>query len=220
MSTRTLPLDDQLHRYLQSVSVREPHIFERCRLETAELPMCSMQISPEQGQFMNLLLRVMGAKNAIELGSFTGYSGLWLASALPEKGRLVACDINEEWVCQARRYWQEAGLMNRIEIRLGDASDTLIDLIEKGSADHFDFIFVDADKANYDRYYELSLKLLRPGGVVAIDNVLWDGKVADNAIQDPDTSAIRQLNEKLVDDDRIDLSMIPIGDGLSLCRKR
>ena len=130
MSTRTLPLDDQLHRYLQGVSVREPHIFERCRLETAELPMCSMQISPEQGQFMNLLLRMIGAQNAIELGSFTGYSGLWLASALPDKGCLVACDINEEWVCQARRYWQQAGLMNRIEIRLGHASDTLVDLAE------------------------------------------------------------------------------------------
>lgn len=220
MSTRTLPLDDQLYSYLQGVSLREPPVHRRCRLETAELPMSSMQISPEQGQFLQMQLQLLGATRAIELGSFTGYSGLWIASALPPGGCMIACDVNEEWTSRARHYWEDAGVMDRIEVRLGPALKTLDELAANDRHDPFDFVFIDADKENYDAYYEQSLSLVRPGGLVAIDNVLWNGKVADLSIDDPDTRAIRNLNEKLHNDERIDLAMVPVGDGVTLCRKR
>lgn len=220
MSTRTLPLDDKLNSYLQDVSLREPPPFRRCRMETAELPMSNMQIAPEQGQFLHLQLKLLDAQRALEIGSFTGYSGLWLASALPPKGCLMACDINQEWTARARRYWEEAGVMDRIEVRLAPAMDTLGELVERDETKSFDFAFIDADKSMYDEYYERCLQLLRPGGLIALDNMLWNGKVANGAADDPDTNAIRALNEKLRDDDRIDLSMVPIGDGLTLCRKR
>lgn len=220
MSTRTLPLDDRLYSYLQGVSMREPPVFEKCRIETAKLPMASMQISPEQGQFLQLLMRIIGASRAIELGSFTGYSALWLASALPPKGCLYCCDINKSWTSQARRYWEEAGVMNRIELKLAPAMETLDELLSMEKQNSFDFVFIDADKENYDAYYERALRLIRPGGLIAIDNVFWGGKVADPVADDPDTNSIRGLNEKLHNDERIDLSLIPIGDGLTLCRKR
>lgn len=220
MSTRTLPLDDQLYSYLQGVSLREPPAFRRCRMETAELPMSSMQIAPEQGQFLHLQARLIGAERAIEIGSFTGYSGLWIASALPPGGCMVACDINEEWTSRARHYWEEAGVMDRIELCLAPAMQTLDRLIENDEAGHYDFVFIDADKETYASYYERALTLLRPGGLIAIDNVLWNGKVADLAVDDPDTRSIRHLNKKLHEDQRIDLSMVPVGDGVTLCRKR
>lgn len=220
MSTRTLPLDDQLYAYLQGVSLREPPVHRKCRNETAELPMSSMQISPEQGQFLHLQLQLMGARRALELGSFTGYSGLWIASALPPGGCMIACDINEEWISRARHYWEEARIMDRVEVRLGPAIDTLEMLLRDEGPGGFDFAFIDADKANYDPYYERALQLVRPGGLVVIDNVLWSGKVADPAFNDPETRAIRHLNDKLLGDDRIDLSMVPVGDGMTLIRKR
>ncbi len=220
MSTRTLTLDDQLYSYLQGNSLREPPAFRRCRLDTAELPMSNMQIAPEQGQFLHFQLKLLGAQNAIELGSFTGYSGLWLASALPSDGCLLACDINEEWTSRARHYWEDAGVMDRVELRLAPAIETLDELVASEASDHFDFVFIDADKEMYDNYYERALTLLRPGGLIAIDNVLWNGKVADGSVDDPDTAAIRQLNEKIHNDDRVDLSLVPVGDGLTLCRKR
>lgn len=220
MSTRTLPLDDQLYSYFQGVSLREPPVFERCRIETAELPLSCMQIAPEQGQFLHLQLRLLGARRAIEIGSFTGYSGLWIASALPPKGCLYACDINKEWTSLARQYWEEAGVMNRIDLRLGPASDTLDELLAGENQNTIDFVFIDADKECYDDYYEKSLRLLRPGGLVAIDNVLWHGKVADASAHDPDTNAIRALNEKIHNDDRVNIAMLPIGDGLTLCQKK
>ncbi len=220
MSTRTLTLDDELYAYLQGTSLREPPTFRRCRLDTAELPMSNMQIAPEQGQFMHFLVKLMGAKNAIEIGSFTGYSGLWLASALPSDGCLIACDINKEWTSRARHYWEDAGVMDRIELRIAPALDTLNQLLDREAENHFDFVFIDADKEMYDDYYERALQLLRPGGLIAIDNVLWNGKVADRGATDPDTSALRNLNEKLHNDERIDLSMVPVGDGVTLCRKR
>ena len=220
MSTRTLPLDDRLYSYLHGVSLREPPVHKKCRMETAQLPMGSMQIAPEQGQFLHLQLQLMGARRAIEIGSFTGYSGLWIASALPRGGCMVACDNNEKWLSRARGYWAEADVMDRIELRLGDATQTLEDLLKAGQDESYDFVFIDADKAGYDDYYERSLSLLRPGGLVAIDNVLWNGKVADYSCDDPDTCAIRHLNEKLHRDQRINLALVPVGDGMTLCRKK
>ncbi len=220
MSTRTLPLDDKLYSYLQGVSLREPPVHHRCRMETAELPMGSMQIAPEQGQFLHLQLQLLGAERAIEIGSFTGYSGLWIASALPRGGCMVACDVNEKWLSRARHYWSEAGVMDRVDLRLAPALKTLDGLLEDGQEASYDFIFIDADKESYDAYYERSLSLVRPGGLVAVDNVLWSGKVANYGCDDPDTCAIRKLNEKLHSDERIDLSLVPVGDGLTLCRKR
>ena len=220
MSTRTLTLDDDTYSYLQGTSLREPPEFRRCRQETAELPMSNMQIAPEQGQFLHMQLKLVDARRAIEIGSFTGYSGLWLASALPSDGCLIACDINKEWTSRARHYWEDAGVMDRIELQLGPAIDTLDDLLDREADGEFDFVFIDADKEMYDAYYERALQLLSPGGLIAIDNVLWNGKVADRSVDDPDTAAIRALNEKVHNDDRIDLSMLPVGDGLTLCRKR
>ncbi len=220
MSTRTIALDDPLADYLQSQSLREPPAFRRCRQETAQLPMCNMQIAPEQGQFLYLQLRLMGARRAIEIGTFTGYSALWIASALPPDGCLIACDINEEWTSRARHYWEDAGVKDRIELRLGRGRDTMDTLLKNDQQQSFDFVFIDADKEQYDAYYERALQLIRPGGLIAIDNVLWGGKVANSNATDPDTQAIRAFNEKLHNDERVDLSLIPIGDGLTLCRKR
>ncbi|MBA2660800.1 MAG: class I SAM-dependent methyltransferase [Bradymonadaceae bacterium] len=219
MSTRTLPLEDHLYDYVKSVSLREPPIFELCRLETARLPMGQMQISPEQGQFLAFLVELIGAKTAIEIGTFTGYSSLWIASALPDRGCLLCCDISEPWTAVARRYWEEARLMHKIELHVEPALQMLDGLVGHADAS-FDFAFIDADKQNYDAYYEGILRLIRPGGLIAIDNVLWSGKVADWTVSDPDTEAIRQLNNKLHDDDRVSLTLVPIGDGMTLLRKR
>jgi caffeoyl-CoA O-methyltransferase len=182
--------------------------------------MAGMQISPEQGQFMALLAELIGARRAIEVGTFTGYSALCVAQALPADGKLIACDISEEFTSVARRYWAKSGIADRIELRLAPALDTLKSLLAGGGAGSFDFAFIDADKTQYDAYYEAILKLLRPGGLATIDNVLWSGAVADGRKRDADTVALRALNEKLKTDKRITLSMLPIGDGLTLARKR
>lgn len=220
MSSRTLSLDDRLTAYLRSVSLREGLVLERLRAETAHLPMAVMQISPEQGQFMALLLQLIGARRCLEIGTFTGYSALVCALALPADGQLVALDISEEWTAIGRRYWHEAGVADRIDLRLGPARESLGRLLDQGGRGSFDFMFIDADKTGYSDYYEQGLELLRPGGLMAFDNVLWGGRVADPANQDADTVAIRRLNAALHVDQRIDLSLVPIGDGLTLVRKR
>jgi len=220
MSSRTIPMTDRLYDYLLKVSLREPPLLAALRAETAKMPMAMMQISPEQGQFMALLAELIGARKAIEVGTFTGYSALCVAAALPPDGKLIACDISEEFTSVARRYWAKSGIGDRIELRLAPALDTLKSLLADGGAGSFDFAFIDADKTQYDAYYEAILKLLRPGGLVTIDNVLWSGAVADGRKRDADTLALRALNEKLKTDKRISLSMLPIGDGLTLARKR
>jgi caffeoyl-CoA O-methyltransferase len=220
VSTRTITLDDRLYHYLQAVSLREGDALVRLRMETARLPDARMQISPEQGQFMALLLRLMGARHCLEVGTFTGYSALACALALPPDGRLVTLDISAEWTAIARRHWLDAGVAGRIESRLGPAEQSLVALLAGGGHDSFDFAFIDADKTGYDRYYELALQLVRPGGLIAFDNVLWSGRVADPNSQDEDTVALRVLNRKLHEDPRIDLALLPVGDGLTLARRR
>ena len=220
MSRRTLALDDPLYAYLLSVSLREPDVLRRLREETAGHPQAAMQIAPEQGQFMGLLVRLLGARKCLEIGVFTGYSALAVALALPFDGRLVACDVSEEFTAIARRYWEEAGVDPIIRLHLAPALETLDGLLADGEGGTFDFAFIDADKVNYAGYFERALELLRPGGLVVVDNVLWDGKVADATVNDPDTAAIRALNESLLGDERIDLSLLPVGDGLTLARKR
>jgi predicted O-methyltransferase YrrM len=219
VSTRTLTLDDDLYRYLVDVSVRETSIQRRLREETARLEMSEMQIAPEQGQFLAFLVALMGARNTLEVGVFTGYSALCVAEALPDDGRIVACDVSDEWTSVARKYWREAGLQGRIDLRLAPAADTLDLLIENGEKDHFDFAFIDADKENYARYYEQCLKLVRPGGLIAVDNTLWSGKVVDSSDLSRDTESIRAFNRALGDDPRVRLSLVPIGDGMSLALK-
>jgi len=220
MSRRTIQLTDALHEYLLAVSLREPPLLRRLREETAAQPSAGMQISPEQGQFMGLLARLTGARRCLEIGVFTGYSSLSVALALPEDGRIVACDVSEPWTAIARRYWREAGVEGRIDLRLGPALDTLDRLLATGEAASYDLAFIDADKENYLGYYERVLQLLRPGGLVVVDNTLWDGRVADPENAEPDTVAIRHFNEHLAHDGRVDLSLLPIGDGLTLARKR
>jgi O-methyltransferase len=219
MSNRTISLDDDLYAYLLRVSLREPEILAELRRETLALPQASMQIAPEQGQLMALLVRLMGARRILEIGTFTGYSALVMALALPPEGRIVACDISEQWTAIARRYWQQAGVAGRIDLRLGPAGDTLNALIGADEAGTFDFAFIDADKANYRLYFEQALTLLRPGGLIAVDNTLWGGSVVDAGKTDTDTLAIRAFNTALHADPRIELSLVPIGDGLTLARK-
>ncbi len=219
MSTRTLTLNDDLYQYLLDVSLRETPIQRRLREETARMEMAGMQISPEQGQFMALLVALMGARNTLEVGVFTGYSALCVAGALPEDGRILACDVSEEWTSIARRYWKEAGVDGKIELRLAPATETLAALIEGGEKGRFDFAFIDADKENYGVYFEQCLELLRPGGLIAVDNTLWSGSVLDAEDQSKDTKAIRELNKALRKDSRIRLSLVPIGDGLTLAMK-
>jgi caffeoyl-CoA O-methyltransferase len=222
MSNKTIQVDDALYEYLQSVSLREPELLERLRQETAERTgdRRNMQISPEQGQFMGLLVRMIGARKTLEVGVFTGYSSLSVALALPDDGRVVACDVSEEWTSIARRYWVEAGVAHKVDLRLAPALETLDALVASGESGTFDFAFIDADKGNYPAYYERALVLLRPGGLIAVDNTLWSGKVADPAVADAETEAIRAFNERLHQDERIDLSLLPIADGLTLARKR
>jgi caffeoyl-CoA O-methyltransferase len=179
-----------------------------------------MQIGPEQGQLLAFLVELIQATTVLEVGTFTGYSALCVALSLPEDGRLVACDVSEEWTSVGRRFWKEAGVSDKIELHLGPAAQTLGTLLEEGMAESFDFAFIDADKEGYDAYFEYGLQLLRPGGLMAIDNVLWEGKVSDPSVSDPDTTAIRALNAKLRNDPRISLSLLPIGDGLTLALKR
>jgi predicted O-methyltransferase YrrM len=206
--------------YVQAVSLREPEIMRKLREETALLPMAGMQIGPEQGQLMALLVRLLGARRCLEIGTFTGYSALAVALALPPDGRILCCDVNAEYTAIARRYWEAAGIASKIELRLAPARETLDRLLAEGGGDAFDFAFIDADKENYDAYYEAALKLVRPGGLVMIDNVLWGGAVAEPARDDAETAALKALNRKLHRDERVDLSMLPLGDGVTLARRR
>ena len=219
MLKKTLGLDEHLYNYFLSVSLREPDLLRQLREETTHLPNAIMQIAPEQGQFMALLIKLLGATKTLEVGVFTGYSSLCVALALPENGKLVACDVSEEYTAVARRYWQAAGVVDKIELRIAPVLETLDELLATGQAEPFDFAFIDADKRNYDGYYERSLQLIRPGGLIAIDNVLWSGRIADPQDQEKNTQALRALNEKLHADERITLSMVPIADGLTLALK-
>jgi caffeoyl-CoA O-methyltransferase len=211
---------EDLRQYFLSVSLREPPVLRRLREETDRSERAGWEISPEQGQFLALLVQLMGARQMIEIGVFAGYSALWLALALPEDGRVIACEISEKYTSIARRYWKEAGVEHRIDLRMGPALDTLRGLLSDGQGGRFDFAFIDADKTNYDGYYECALELLRPGGLIAVDNVLWSGRVLDAQSTEPDTVAVRALNQKLLSDPRVSLSMVPIGDGLTLALKR
>ncbi len=220
MSNRSIVLTDSLYEYMNDVSLREPPLLLALREETAELTQRSMQISPEQGQFMALLVRLTGARRCLEVGVFTGYSSLATALALPDDGRVIACDVSEEWTAVARRYWKRAGVDHKIDLRLAPATETLDALVAEGQGGTFDFAFIDADKTNYLAYYERTLALLRTGGLALVDNTLWSGRVADPEVADADTVALRHFNEVLHRDERVDLSLLPMGDGLTVVRKR
>ena len=220
MSNRTIGLAEGLHTYVLAQGVRESAVQQRLREETARLPQAGMQITPEEGALLAMLVRLLGAERSIEIGTFTGYSALTMALALPPSGRLIACDISEEWTAIARRYWREAGVAERIDLRLAEAMHTLDTLLAEGRHDAFDLAFIDADKTGYSGYYERLLALLRPGGLIAVDNTLWHGRVADRTAQDEDTRAIQAFNRALRNDDRIDLCLLPIADGVTLARKR
>jgi predicted O-methyltransferase YrrM len=213
-------LPESVDDYLRTVVAKESPVLQRLRAETARLPQGGMQIGADQGVLLAFLARFVGARRAIEIGTFTGYSALCVASALPADGRLVCCDVNEEWTAIARRYWALAGLADRIELRLQPAQETLALLLRDGGAGTFDFAFIDADKTGYDAYYEACLSLLRRGGMIAIDNVLWGGAVADPASTTDDTKALRALNVKIRDDARVDACLLSVGDGVMLARKR
>jgi caffeoyl-CoA O-methyltransferase len=220
VSLRSIGLGEDLHRYLLDVSLREPDVMRRLREETARREDADMQIAPEQGQFMALLAGLIEAERTLEIGTFTGYSALAVARALPAHGRVTACEINPEFAAIARRWWEEAGVADKIEARLGPAAETLDRMLEEGLERRFDFAFIDADKESYSDYWERCLLLVRRGGLVIVDNVLWDGRVADPAEAEPSTVAIRAFNVRVRDDDRVDLSMVPVGDGLTLARVR
>lgn len=219
MSDTMLNLTESLYTYLINNSLREPEVLLQLRKETAKKFSTKMQISPEQGQFMRLLVEILGAKKTLDIGTFTGYSALAVALSLPEEGKVIACDINPETSSMAKHFWEVAGMIHKIELRLAPALETLDALLLNGAAGTVDFAFIDADKANYILYYEKSLSLLRTGGLIAIDNVLWGGDVADSRIQDKSTRVIRELNLKIFHDERVSMSMVPIGDGLTLARK-
>jgi caffeoyl-CoA O-methyltransferase len=219
VSNRTIGLDDDVYRYLLDVSLRETPVMAKLRRRTAEHPMAVMQIAPEQGQFMALLVKLIGARRCLEIGVFTGYSGLAVAAALPADGRIVACDVSEEFTAIAREYWALAGLAGKIDLRLAPALETLDGLLAEGQAGLYDFAFIDADKVNYQGYLDRSLALLRPGGLVAVDNTLWGGSLVEPNPDDADSQALDAFNRRLREDERVDISMLPIGDGLTLARK-
>ena len=220
MSNDFLPLTETLYQWLLANSLREPDVLRRLREETAATnPHAVMAISPEQGQLMMLLLKLINAQRTLEVGVFTGYSSLCTALALPSNGQIVACDVSAEWTSVARRYWAEAGVAEKVSLRLAPATETLDALLAEGQAGTFDFAFIDADKTNYDAYYERVLPLLRPGGLIVFDNMLWYGKVADESVQDADTVALRALSVKLHHDARVFISLIPVGDGVTLALK-
>ncbi len=220
MSSTTLGLEDTLLAYLRNHSLREPEVLKQLREETLKLPLGVMQVSPEQGQFMALLVRITGATRIVEIGTFTGYSSLVMALALPDSGKLIACDISEDYTNTARQYWQKAGVGDRIELKLAPALETLDALLASGQTGTFDMAFIDADKTEYIGYYERCLQLLKSGGLILVDNVLWGGRVARSEVEDSDTNTLRQFNDLLHQDERIGLSMLPVGDGLTIARKR
>ncbi len=219
MSNKTINVDDTLYQYILDVSLRESSVLRKLRDKTMQLAQANMQISPEQGQFMGLLTRLLGAKRCVEVGVFTGYSSLAVAACMPADGYILACDVSAEWTSIAKPYWQEAGVDKMIDLRLAPALQTLDAVLAEGQQESFDFGFIDADKVNYQGYYDRVLQLLKPGGLVAIDNVLWGGSVIDPDKNDADTVAIRDFNAHLKDDKRVDISLVPIGDGLTLARK-
>ncbi len=220
MTNQTLNLDTALYQYLLDVSLRETPLLKRLREETAHLSMARWQIAPEQGQFIALLVQLTGARRIVEVGTFTGYSAICMTQAMPEDGRLICCDIPGDYNATARRYWSESGLAARFELRLAPALQTLAELEAEGLAGSVDLLFIDADKANYPAYLEHALRLVRQGGLILFDNTLWSGRVLEERPESADTRAIQTLNLALRDDPRIDLSLLPLGDGLSLCRKR
>jgi predicted O-methyltransferase YrrM len=220
MSRSSFLLDETLGRYYASVAVRETGVFAELRTETAKLPLAVMQIAPEQGQLMALLVKLMGARRCIEVGVFTGYSALAVAAALPDGGEVLACDVSAEWTAIARRYWSKAGVEKKIRLVLAPALETLDRELAAGQAGAYDFAFIDADKTAYAAYYERCLKLLRAGGLIAVDNTLWSGRVADTTVRDADTQALRAFNALVAKDERVDLCLVPIADGLTLLRKR
>ena len=218
MSNRTIALNDDLYDYLLGVSLRETAAQRALREHTLSHPYANMQIAPEQGQFMAMLVKLTAARNVLEIGTFTGYSALSMALALPEDGRITCCDISEEWTAIGRSYWREAGVEQRIDLRIAPALETLDALLSQEGADSYDMAFIDADKSNYSNYYERCLQLVRPNGLILFDNTLWNGQVADPSVTDEDTVALRELNRALHGDERIDLSLLPLGDGLTLAR--
>jgi len=219
MSHKSLGLSSELHQYLVAHSVQETEVQRQLRAETAQHPMGQMQISSDQGQFLAWLVQLMGARRTLEVGVFTGYSTLAVALALPTDGQVVACDISAEYTAIAQRYWQQAGVIHKIDLRLAPAADTLAQLIAEGHQGSFDFAFIDADKRGYPTYYEQALTLVRPGGVIAVDNVLWSGRVADAAVTDSRTQILRDFNQRLSQDPRVTLTMLPVADGLTLARR-
>ena len=219
MSSDTIVLDQKLREYLLNVSVKEPKVLKSLRKETAALDEFQMQISPEQGSFLSFLVGVLNAKHTLDIGVFTGYSSLVVALQLPKNGYVTACDTSIEWTNIAKKYWKMAEVENKIDLHIAPAIETLDKLISKGSVGLYDFSFIDADKINYQHYFEKSLALVRKGGIIAIDNVLWGGRVLDNSDMEPATKAIREFNVNLNQDKRVSISMIPIGDGLTLARK-
>ena len=219
MSANTLNLTQSVYEYYQKISLRDTDVLRKLREQTQKMSMGQMQISPEQGQFMGLLVQLMGARKTLDIGVFTGYSALSVAMALPDDGKVIACDINVEWTKIAKRFWEMAGVTHKIDLRLAPALQTLQSLIDDNQSGTFDFAFIDADKANYLEYYEKALILVRSGGLLAIDNVLWGGEVADLQNNNPNVCMMRKINEMILNDDRVTMSMLPIGDGLTLARK-
>ena len=220
MANKTMGISDDLAAYVVAHGTREPDVLRRLREETAGIPRHNMQIAPEQGAFLALLVELIGARRCIEVGTFTGYSSTAVALAMPDDGRLVCCDVSEEWTSMARRYWDDAGVAGKIDLHLAPAGETLDRLLADGEEGSYDFAFVDADKAGYDGYYERVLRLVRPGGLIALDNMLWGGDVLDTDSDDPDTQALQALNLKLADDDRVTVCLLPLADGVTLARRR
>jgi len=218
MSSKSFLVPDAIYEYILKTTLRETPVQRELRERTATMPQARMQTGPDQLQFMQLLVRAIGARRCLEVGVYTGASALAVALAIPDDGKIVACDVSEEYTAIAREFWQRAGMANKIDLRLAPAEETLNALLREQGA--YDFAYIDADKTNYDAYYELVLRLLRPGGLIAIDNVLWGGDVADPSETDADTVALRNLNEKIGRDERVDASLLTIGDGLTIARKR
>jgi predicted O-methyltransferase YrrM len=220
MANQTIGISDELAAYVLEFGTREPDVLSRLRDETAALPQRRMQIAPEQGAFLALLVELIGARRCIEVGTFTGYSSTAVALALPDDGQIVCCDVSEEWTAVARKYWESAGVTGKIDLRIAPAVETLEQLLADGQEGAFDLAFIDADKTGYDGYYERLLRLVRPGGLIALDNTLWSGKVLDQDADDEDTQALQALNAKLADDERVTLCLLPVADGVTLARRR
>ena len=219
MTRTSIGLNEKLNDYVVQSGTREHPVAAKLRADTERLPNASMQIAAEQGQLLAMLVKLIDARRCIEIGTFCGYSALWVALALPPDGTVIACDINAEWTAIGQRYWREAGVADKIELRLAPAGETLRALEMDGGTGRYDFVFIDADKSGYEAYYEAALRLLRPGGVIVFDNVLWSGRVTDPAARDADTKALRALNAKIAADTRVDKVMVPMGDGMTVVRK-